>query len=178
MNSAAKDPLLVAAKAITILIRILAVFANVMIGIGIGALATVERGRVMAKIAEAGAPDGTFWLLIGAFALIMVLLSLAYRFFDELAGIIDSVGEGEPFRADNAQRLSRMGWLSVGGQALALVLAGITAWFAPYLDRVGERADLDFGMDLTGVLLTLILFILARVFRRGAEMREELEGTV
>ena len=29
-----------------------------------------------------------------------------------------------------------------------------------------------------GILLVLILFILARVFRHGAAMREDLEGTV
>lgn len=28
------------------------------------------------------------------------------------------------------------------------------------------------------ILLTLVLFILARVFRQGTEMRAELEGTV
>ena len=41
-------------------------------------------------------------------------------------------------------------------------------------------ADLraDFGFSGGGLLLMLVLFILARVFRRGAEMREELEGTV
>ena len=35
-----------------------------------------------------------------------------------------------------------------------------------------------FNVELTGILLTLILFILARVFREGSRMREELEGTV
>jgi galactitol-specific phosphotransferase system IIC component len=37
------------------------------------------------------------------------------------------------------------------------------------------RTDLDLGGSL---LLPLVLFILARVFRHGAAMREELEGTV
>ena len=32
--------------------------------------------------------------------------------------------------------------------------------------------------DLTGFLIVLVLFILARVFRHGAAMREDLEGTV
>ncbi len=34
------------------------------------------------------------------------------------------------------------------------------------------------GISGNGLLLMLILFILARVFRKGAEMRAELEGTV
>ncbi len=32
--------------------------------------------------------------------------------------------------------------------------------------------------DLTGILVVLTLFILARVFRQGAALREDLEGTV
>ena len=34
------------------------------------------------------------------------------------------------------------------------------------------------GGDGSGVILVLVLFVLARVFRKGTEMREELEGTV
>ena len=51
-------------------------------------------------------------------------------------------------------------------------------------DAVRDLNDLDHevgsgdGFSLTGILMVLILFILARVFKRGAEMREELEGTV
>ena len=38
-----------------------------------------------------------------------------------------------------------------------------------------------FGFDdgiLNGILSILLVFILAGIFERGAEMREELEGTV
>jgi hypothetical protein len=41
-----------------------------------------------------------------------------------------------------------------------------------------KDADFDFGVSLGGLLLALTLFILARVFRQGAAMREDLEGTV
>jgi len=37
---------------------------------------------------------------------------------------------------------------------------------------------LDTHMSLTGLLVGLVLLILARVFRHGAAMREDLEGTV
>lgn len=178
MSTIPKDPLLGAAKAIVILLRIIVIFLITIIGIGIGALVSVGHATVMAKIAEVGAPGQTFTLLIVAFGLVMVLLALAYKFFEQLSGVIDSVSEGEPFHADNADRLSRMGWISICGHALGLLLAGIAAWFVPYLDKADQHTDIGFGVDLAGILLTLILFILARVFRRGAEMREELEGTV
>ena len=41
-----------------------------------------------------------------------------------------------------------------------------------------EELTADIEFSLTGVLLALVLFILARVFRHGAAMREDLEGTV
>ena len=53
------------------------------------------------------------------------------------------------------------------------------------LTMLGETKpgqDLDISIDasisLSGILLVLLLIILARVFDRGAEMREELEGTI
>ena len=53
------------------------------------------------------------------------------------------------------------------------------------LDAIEKAGAKDFhmsfddgGFDMTALLLTVILFILARVFRHGAAMREDLEGTV
>ena len=51
-------------------------------------------------------------------------------------------------------------------------------------DLVGTLADenadftVDAGFDLTTVLVIVVLFILARVFKHGAQMRDDLEGTV
>jgi MFS family permease len=173
-----KDPLLGTATVLVVLLRIIVIFAMVMIGIGIGAMVTVGNDQVMEQLAAAGAPRHAIGYLVAVLALVMVLLALAHEFFGQLAGIIGSVGEGEPFRAENADRLSKMGWLSVAVHVLALILAAFSKWFKPFLEKAGHDADIGFSVELTGILLTLILFILARVFRRGAEMREELEGTV
>jgi hypothetical protein len=174
----AKDPLLAAVQVLLVLIKTFFIFATVMLGIGIGALLTVGRTEVLARIAAAGAPSAAYWLLLAAITLIMGLLMLGYRFFKELGGVINSVGAGDPFRADNATRLGRMGWISVGAHALGLLIGAMVTWFAPYIHKVGGHSDMGFGIDGGGVLLTLILFILARVFREGSQMREELEGTV
>jgi hypothetical protein len=173
-----QDPLLGAAKVLIVLIQIVVIFAMVMIGIGIGLLLSVGSARVTDAIAEAGAPAYAYWLMIGAMALVFVLLLVAVRFFKELSGIINSVGEGDPFRIENADRLTRMGWLSLGAHGLAFVLAGLAHWSVSYLEKAGHHADFGFDVEITGVLMTLILFILARVFRQGATMRAELEGTV
>ena len=178
MQLKTKDPLLATVQVLLVLVKIVFIFAIVMLGIGIGAMLSVGRAEVLSKIAEAGAPDGAYWLLLATIAMAMGIVMLGYRFIQELSGVVDSVGESEPFRADNATRLNRMGWISVAAHAAGLLIGAMAAWFAPYIQKAGGDADLEFGVDGGGLLLTLILFILARVFRRGADMREELEGTV
>lgn len=178
MFSKPKDGLLAAAKVIIVLCQIVFIFAMVMLGIGIGAILTVGRAELLAEIATSGAPVASIWLIALAMLTGMALLALGFRFFQELRGIIDSVDVGEPFRPENADRLSRMGWISVIVHVGVLPIAGLSLWLAPYADKVGQDVDVGAGVDISGVLLTLILFILARVFRHGAEMREELEGTV
>ena len=56
-----------------------------------------------------------------------------------------------------------------------VTVAKLTASFGQTIYMVG--LSLFFGAIL-GILLALVLFILARVFREGAAMRSELEGTV
>lgn len=178
MFSKPKDGLLAAAKVIVVLCQVVFVFAMVMLGIGIGAILTVGRAELLAEISTSGAPAAAYWLIALAMLTGIALLALGFRFFQELTGIIDSVDEGEPFRPENANRLSRMGWISVIGHVGVLPIAALSLWLAPYADKVGQDVDVGAGVDITGVLLTLILFILARVFRRGAEMHADLEGTV
>ena len=183
MSSKLSDPLLGTAKFLVFAIQALIALLTAGILIGVGALVTVGREQVFAKIAEANAPPIAFALLILAFVLVAVLLAIGFRFFTELRGIINSVAEGDPFEAENANRLSRMGWIAVGAHVLGLTLAGFAAWFHPYLLKLAEggddtRFEFGFGLDIGGILLTLILFILARVFREGTRMREDLEGTV
>jgi Protein of unknown function (DUF2975) len=178
MDIKPKDGLLAAAKVVSTLCQFVFIFGMVMLGIGIGAILTVGRAELLADIATSGAPAASFWLIALAMLTGMALLALGFRFFQELNGIIDSVDEGEPFRPENAKRLSRMGWISVIAHIGVLPIAGLSLWLAPYADKVGHDVDVGAGVDVSGVLLTLILFILARVFRHGAAMREELEGTV
>jgi len=172
------DPLLGAAKVLIILSQIVMIFAMVMMGIGIGALLTVGYAELAGKVAEAGAPPYTFWLIVLAMLTGMAILSLAVKFLRELTGIIDSVDQGDPFHPLNAKRLSRMGWISVIGHALILPIMALAMWVAPYMEAAHNDSHITGGIDFGMILLTLILFILARVFKRGAEMREELEGTV
>ena len=71
-----------------------------------------------------------------------------------------------------------MGWLAVAGQAVFIPIGAIVTWLTPYLERLGDDVDLDIGLDPGALLLILVLFILARVFERGADLRRDAEGTV
>jgi len=98
------------------------------------------------------------------------VLALYGWFLRSLWQIIDTIAAGSPFLAVNADRLTRMAWL-----ALAIKLVGV----AEALIMLGHSARPTLFQHGSGSLfMALTLFILARVFRQGAAMREDLEGTV
>lgn len=86
--------------------------------------------------------------------------------------------KGDPFIPDNARRLEAMAWLLLGVTILAVVVGELRSALANLADPQGAHA-IDYSLyDLHSLLIVLILFILARIFRHGAAMREDLEGTV
>lgn len=176
MTSKPRDPLLIAAR--FILIFMMAVMAVVIVACAIGAVATLAvHGMLVTELAEHDIPAAAAWAIPPLLALVAGGGVLGFLFFRNLYRIVGTVGDGDPFTPENAARLSAMGWIVVAVHVLAIPLLGIAAWVA----RVAKESahfHFDGGLDLGGVLLALILFILARVFREGARMREELEGTV
>ena len=134
----------------------------------------VIRERVLAWLVAKGAPPEAIWGIISLQLLAAAAAIFAFFFFRHLYRIIDTVGAGDPFVPDNASRLMAMGWIAVVSHFLAIPLNLVAQWLAHYSDRF----VVNFGISFAGLLLALVLFILARVFREGARMREDLEGTV
>ena len=91
-----------------------------------------------------------------------------------LLKIIATVENGEPFVIDNARRLDR-----IAGDLVALQIIGLVAGAIGY--PIGGNVN---GFDVTispgvgGICMALLVFILARVFRSGAQLRDDVEGTV
>ena len=112
--------------------------------------------------------------LLSIFALGILVLGLIWTMMRKLLAIIDSVEDRNPFISANAVRLRTIGWLMVGLQIVGLPLAVSAGNVA---DIFGEN-NVDMDFSLNGILAILLVFILAGIFERGAEMREELEGTV
>lgn len=153
--------------------------AVALIGIG---FATFNAERLRIPVSFEGVARGDAFAaaavavtsgLIGAGLLIFV--------FRAISAIIASAMSDDPFVDENANRLSRIGWLLVGLASLQAVTAGIAR---PLIEKI-EASSADINIDGVGLdtspisLLTILLvFVLAQIFRRGAEMRSELEGTV
>lgn len=121
-------------------------------------------------------PSALKWVgLLGS--LVAAAMALTFFFLRDLRRIIDSVAQGHPFDPMNADRLRRMAWLSIAIQIVLVPLTRLIFWFdaLPYQPNVHHGSD---GISIGGIVLTLILFVLARVFRTGAAMHEDLEGTI
>ena len=96
-----------------------------------------------------------------------------HQLLTRVIAIVDSVRVGDPFVAINAGRLQRIGWSLLALQLLDLVLGTIALYFS--------RIDVDFVTwtpSFTGWIGVVMIFVLARVFRLGAGMRDDLAMTV
>jgi len=180
MTSITRDPLLAIAKGV--LWFLMGVMGLAVAGclFAIPAIIVLQ-DKVVAAVADK-LDGGTGPEFVGAVlvicALAAVMLAILFRIFQLLKQIVDTVGEGDPFVPDNARRLTHMAWLTLAVQLVGLPIGGVALWLASVLKDKAEVHVATGGLDGNGLLLVLILFILARVFRKGAEMRAELEGTV
>ena len=181
MTDKPNDLLLLAGKILTVIIQAIMVLVGGVLAILLPIL-LIFQDEVSAEIA-ADNPDVLtafpLWPMAGFFLLIIAIVVLTFLFFGKLRAIISSVGDADPFVPENADRLNAMAWLLLVGQILMIPVAGLGLIVAKWADEV-ENADvtIDAGIDLIGILMVVILFILARVFKHGAAMREDLEGTV
>lgn len=173
-----KDPLLVTAKVGTILFRIGLIIGMIAIGIA-GAAAVFSWGFPIEGL-QVTADRPLTGDVIGAILMVLVItmasLGLAYDFVTRLARIIDTVGAGDPFTLENADRLTRMGWTAIAIQVIAVPTMLLSEWLEPQMADGTFSISSDFSF--TGIALAVVLFILARVFRKGTDMRDDLEGTV
>jgi hypothetical protein len=110
--------------------------------------------------------------------LMAVSLAALFRFFGKMRTIIVSASEGDPFIPENAGHLNAMGWLLLVHEVVALLVGELRVYTANLVDEQAGNTIEYSPYDLDGVLLVIVLFILARVFRHGAAMREDLQGTV
>jgi hypothetical protein len=167
-----RDPLLVTARiALRIGIAILVVGIGVTL-LGFVLLVAVPLNSFPPEWAKA--PADVRYAAMAATLVAAGIIYLSLRFVLELGRIVATVGEGDPFDPVNADRLTRMGWTALAIQVLGLILGALLLVMASHFKDLGEDVDFSIG----ALVMALVLFILARVFRHGAAMREDLAGTV
>jgi hypothetical protein len=104
----------------------------------------------------------------------LAALGLIWSAVQSLLGMIRAVEDGDTFDASNADRLEKIAANILGLQMLGWIAALVGSPIG------GDINGFDVGLKLSpgGIAVVLMLFILARVFRQGAVMRDDLEGTV
>ncbi len=175
------DPLLLAGRVLALLGQGLMVVLGIIGTLVISVYLFANRIIVEELATEFPGMDPTNFgaALLTLMAILIAFAVIGFFFLDRLRNIIGTVEEGDPFVPANGDRLTTMGWLALGGQVLAIPAAGAGLYMMKLLDAAAhENVTSDFSYDPSGLLLVVTLFILARVFKQGAAMREDLEGTV
>lgn len=113
------------------------------------------------------------WSFVAVCALVVPAGIATNRIFTRLIAMIDSVVAGSTFHPDNVGRIQTIAWAMLALQLLDLVFGAISLSLSKVTgDYFGW--SLSFG----GWLSVLLLFVLAQVFRQGAQMQADLEGLV
>jgi hypothetical protein len=180
MTLAKDDLLLKLGKVIALVLQALCVLGGGVFFLTIVVVALMSQGMLPGLVDGNSLPDvAKFPLLTAAIGLTVIAnFTAMFVFFGKMRTLIESASKGDPFIPDNARRLNAMAWLLLGSQVLTVIVGELRVYGFSLIDPQSESTWDIRPTDLAGFLIVLVLFILARVFRHGAAMREDLEGTV
>jgi len=173
-NSLASSPALPMAHG---LLRVL-VFLNWLVGAAILVLLVVSPHEdwILRAFKLTPSPESDRLVValrvIALFGLICVPINRVI--LKRLLAMVDSARQGNPFVADNAQRLRTIAWCLLMLQLISVVIGEI----AKSVSTSAHPVHLDAGFSFTGWLAVLLTFLLAGVFAEGTKMRDDLEGMV
>ena len=145
--------------------------AALMVLLAIGGFAANE--RIMAAFAtnhDGIDPAALITFIRISLLVLPLMVALAHVIFRSLLEMIDSIPSGQVFTYANADRLRWIAWALLGSCVVDLAYGLLSLH---YVDRIAQWTP-----TLTGWLVSLLLFILASLWKQGVVMREELEGTV
>ncbi len=179
------DPLLAFCRLLSWLILICAVLGCGFCLLVAGAMAV--DGEFVLRILRTSYPALEDNGLRLPFALSMIFIGMALALviglLANLVAIIRSVAAGEAFTLVNAARIRAMAWISLAAMPVGLFMGGAlsrtVALLGPRASDAGIRiGTFDGGFSSSQALMTLLLFVLARLFAQAAAMRDEIAGTV
>jgi hypothetical protein len=100
------------------------------------------------------------------------MVAAVHVLLSRLLAVVETVRSGDPFVPENAVRLKTIAWCVLTTQLLHLTFGVLAAT----LNAAGSNVDWKFS--ITGWLAVVLLFVLARVFEEGTQMREDLETMI
>lgn len=167
MSTGSKDPLLIAAQVLLYVLLAGVLIAAISGGVGLVTYCAAYGVPWWSPIwAAPWHPITNLLFALGA-------LWLVADTTVAVLGMIGTVSRGAPFERANISRLERIAHNTIG-----LAVLGVIAKIAGS-GISGSINGVEIGVDLPGSIgFALLLFILARVFRRGAAMQDDLAGTV
>ena len=115
-------------------------------------------------------PSGIITFIGITLVMLPVVMVLVHLIFRALLEMIDTIPQNQVFTDANADRLRRIAWALLGFCIVDHVYGIISQRYVSSLAQ--------WNPTLSGWLVSLLLFVLASVWKQGVEMREELEGTV
>jgi hypothetical protein len=159
------------------MLRILIIANWLMGGVILTLLLALPNERwIMSAFHLSPSPDAS--RLVMALRAVAVLglaaIPLHYVVLKRLLAIIETVREGDPFVASNAQRLQTIAKALLALQLVSIAIGAI----GKAVSTPAHPVDLDAGFSISGWLAVLLTFLLARVFAEGTLMRDDLQGTV
>ncbi|PLK22708.1 hypothetical protein C0V72_13445 [Porphyrobacter sp. TH134] len=112
------------------------------------------------------------WLL-SACLMILPVTGAVHVILTRLIAMIRDTMAGAAFSDTNADRLRMMAWMLLVINIVDLAFGQVSIWASA---QTGEY--LGWSLSLTGWFAVPLLLVLARLFRVGATMQSDLEGTV
>lgn len=174
MANAFPDPLALSRKLLRLLTGLNLLWGVLILGLLVTSV--VGGDRVMAILA-AGTPHAGARLFLGMRLVALVGLAavpVVHVILIRIRTIVDTVRVGDPFVMANAARLQ-----SIARAVLVLALLHLAVGaIATAASTATAPFDINWSFSPTRWVAVLLLFVLARVFEQGAQMREDLEGTV
>jgi len=179
LDSPSKPPPVPAALRVSqVVLRLLVilnwVYGGIVLAILVGLLAA-ERWTMTAlglpPTAESSALMVMGMRMIAALGLVGVPMN--FIVLSRLLAIVNTVRTGDPFVAQNAARLQAIAYAVLGQQLLQLIIGTIARIVSTPTHPLRLSA-----FSTGGWLAVVLLFVLARVFAEGTQMRSDLEGTV
>ena len=106
----------------------------------------------------------------------IVALALVQFILRALRRVVASASVGDPFIEANAADLVRVAWLLLSLNVIDALIKPTVYLLAP--PAVRAKIHDVVHVSITGLFAVLLIFVLAQIFRRGSDMRAELEGTI